>query len=57
MKYLLRAWVGLTIDERRALCLVLALLLLGLVAKYYLTPPMANTLGPPVSAAPRPSSG
>ena len=38
MKHLVKAWLGLTVDERRALCLVLALLLLGLVAKYCFTP-------------------
>jgi hypothetical protein len=51
MKYLIKAWLGLTIDERRALCLVLALLLLGLAAKYCFTPPSAITPAPPAPPA------
>jgi hypothetical protein len=34
MKRILAAWFALTADERKLLCIILALALLGLAAKY-----------------------
>lgn len=55
LKALGASWFALTLDERKALCLILALALLGLAAKAWHVRHTESTRPEPVRSAPLPT--